>query len=98
MLAWQFVQPDPSVLPRRMREIQRQALRSQQVLDSEGDVHEEPHIQVEVVDNDQREEQAMDEVMTNYFLDEDLTFEDDHLQPRHGHPREKLWEEAQQYA
>jgi hypothetical protein len=65
---------------------------------SEDEPHEEPHLQVEEMDDNEREREAMDEVMTNYFVEDDLTFEDDELQPRHGHSRERLWEEAQQHA
>jgi hypothetical protein len=81
-----------------MREVRRQALRARQASGFEDEIHEEPHVEVEVANMDEREEEAMDEVMTNYFLDDDLTFEVGQPQPRHGHPREKLWEEAQQHA
>jgi hypothetical protein len=95
----QFVLPDPVVLRGRMREIQRQALRSQEVLDGDGDDNQpaDDHSHLEgLMEID--EEQAMDEVMTNYFPDDEMTYEGESLHPRPGHPRERLWKEAQQHA
>jgi hypothetical protein len=81
-----------------MRERRRLSDRAAGRSTSEDEPHEEPHLQVEEMDDNEREREAMDEVMTNYFVEDDLTFEDDELQPRHGHSRERLWEEAQQHA
>jgi hypothetical protein len=44
------------------------------------------------------EEEAMDEIMTNYFPDEEMTYEGESRHPQSGHPRERLWKEAQQHA
>lgn len=78
-----------------MREIQREAWRQEAFLDSDEEQDDLPrteaHIQMD-------EERAMNEVTLNYFEDNDMTYEEEHVQPRRGHPREKLWEAAKQHA
>jgi hypothetical protein len=51
----------------------------------EANHHEEPYVEGQMeIDEDQ----AMEEVMNNYFPDEEMTFEEEHFHPHHGHPRE----------
>lgn len=59
--------------------------------------HEEPQPWMETqVEIDQR--QAMNEVMTNYFIDEELPHDGEHRRPPKNHTRQQLWEEAKEHA
>ena len=91
----QFIQPDPSVIPPRMRERQREAWRHEASSGSDEGEGDLPQMKVDVHMN---EERAMDEVTLNYFEDHDMVNQGEHVQPRQGHPRKKLWEATKQHA
>jgi hypothetical protein len=100
LCCYQFVQPNPIVMPRRMRKTQRHAFRAMESSD-EDDGDPQPPQQEQLQgqhEGDVDDEQAMDEIMTNYFPDHVAPTEEPIRHPRHNHKGQKLWEEAQAHA
>ena len=94
LCCYQFVQADSSVLPRRMREKQQEARRAMATPDSDESEDEQPS---NAAHNQVDEERAMDEMMMNYLVDDDLPYEREEVH-HNRRPREKLWDEAKHHA